>query len=123
VWQVQTKSSSPFPQILWDACEIFSQVVTVFLIQMSPDRRTGTKISDSEYVEFFTGSPDSVTIQVRRDKKDYWILSRQTFSLTPGAPISGEALKHDYSASEIAKLRKFFQNEIDRTRLLLSESF
>ena len=25
MWQVQTKSSSPFPQILWDGCEYFAR--------------------------------------------------------------------------------------------------
>ncbi len=81
--------------------EVFPQIVTVFLIEMSPDCCTGTKLSDSEHVEFFTVHPDSVTVQVRREKKGYWILSRQTFALTRGAPISGATLKHDYSDHEI----------------------
>lgn len=103
--------------------EVFSQVVTVFLVEMSPDRRIGTKLSDNEHVEFFTVQPGSVTVQVRREKKGYWILSRQTFALTRGAPVSGAALKHNYSDSEITRLCHWFQNDIDRTRLLLSETF
>jgi hypothetical protein len=97
--------------------EVFSQVVTVFLIEMSPDRRIGTRISDSEHVEFFSVLPDSVIVQVRREKQGYWILSRQTFAL------SGASLEYNYSDADITRLRHRFQNEIDRTRLLLSETF
>lgn len=103
--------------------EVMEQVVTVFLIEMSPDRRIGTKISDTEHVEFFTVHPNSVTVQVRREKKGYWILSRQTFVLTTGAPVSGAALKHNYSDADITRLRHWFQNDIDRTRFLLSDTF
>jgi len=103
--------------------EVMEQVVTVFLIEMSPDRRIGTKISDTEHVEFFTVHPNSVTVQVRREKKGYWILSRQTFALTTGAPVSGAALKHNYSDADITQLRHWLQNDIDRTRFLLSDTF
>ena len=97
--------------------EMFPQVVTVFLIVMSPDRRIGTRISDSEHLQFFTVSPGSVTVQVRREKQEYWILSRQTFAL------NGTSIEHNYSEADITQLRHRFQNEIDRTRLLLSETF
>jgi hypothetical protein len=97
--------------------EMFPQVVTVFLTVMSPDRRIGTRISDSEHLQFFTGSPGSVTVQVRREKQEYWILSRQTFAL------NGTSIEHNYSEADITQLRHRFQNEIDRTRLLLSETF
>lgn len=97
--------------------ELSAQVVTVFLIPMSPERRIGTKISDNEYIDFFSGLQNSVTILLRFEKNGYWILSRQTFVL------NGQTLKYNYNNEDIERLQYQFKSEIERTRILLSQTF
>ena len=97
--------------------ELFEQVVTVFLIPMSPERRIGKKISDTEYIDFFSGLPNSVTIRLRLEKSGYWILSRQTFVL------NGQLLKYNYNNEDIERLEYQFKTEIEQTKILLSQTF
>jgi hypothetical protein len=67
------------------------QVVTVFMIPMSDDRRDGQRLSTTEYLEVFTVTPGEVVVQVRRDHGAYWVLSRETFAAAavPGVRFSG----------------------------------
>jgi len=59
----------------------FAQVLTIFKLPMSDDRKVGVQISREEYVEAFVVHPGKVTIQVRVDRGRYWLLSRETFDL------------------------------------------
>jgi hypothetical protein len=97
--------------------ELFEQVVTVFLIPMSPERRIGTKISDNEYIDFFSAHQNSVTILLRLEKNGYWILSRQTFVL------NGQLIKYNYNNEDIERLQYQFKTEIEQTKILLSQTF
>lgn len=97
--------------------ELFEQVVTVFLIPMSPERRIGTKISDNEYIVFFSGLPNSVTILLRYEKNGYWIMSRQTFVL------NGQLINQNYNNEDIERLQYQFKTEIEQTKILLSQTF
>ena len=58
---------------------MFEQTITVFMQNMTSDRKKGEKISNSEYIQAFVVHPNSITVQIRIDKGDYWLLSRETF--------------------------------------------
>ena len=83
---------------------LYSQVLTIFKLPMSVDRRTGLHVSKNEFVEAFVVHRDSVTIQVRVDRGSYWVLperrsrlidlSRWTFLVKPASqpPKSNKCL-------------------------------
>jgi hypothetical protein len=64
--------------------EVFPQVITIYEVAMTRDRRDGTQISDSEYLKIFKifGEPNNVVIEISTDKKHYWLLSRQRIDLS-----------------------------------------
>ncbi len=47
------------------------QVLTLFKIPMSDDRKIGEKISADEYLEIFCTGLRSVVVQIRRDHQSY----------------------------------------------------
>ena len=100
--------------------EVYSQVITVFLNTMSADRMSGKKISENEWLEMFAVHPQTVTVQIRRNKGDYWVLSRQTFSVSEPQLINANP---ESSEQNFALYQNFFQNEIDTTRHILDSEF
>jgi len=100
--------------------EAYPQVITVFLNSMSADRMSGKKISENEWLEMFVVHPQTVTVQIRRNKGDYWVLSRQTFSVSEPQLINTNP---ESSEQNFALYQTFFQNEIDTTRHILDSEF
>ena len=96
------------------------QIVTVFLNQMSLDRKTGQEIAPNEYLEVFLSNPDEITVLFRRDHGSYWLLSREMFRgvTVPGIDTSRLG---SLSASETELVAEALRNEIDSTRHLLGE--
>jgi hypothetical protein len=97
--------------------EEYSQVITIFLNSMTSDRMVGEKISENEYLEMFVVHPDTVTVQIRNDKDEYWILSRQTFS-TVGFRLDNLNPEDNFDLYKAA-----FQNDIDNTRFVIGSEF
>ena len=99
-----------------------SQVLTVFLNQMSEDRKTGEEIATNEYLEVFLipPAPESrVVVQLRRDHGAYWLLSRETFVRVPGVNL--DSVDPERSGLERYAVVEALRNEIDTTRHLLSQ--
>ena len=88
-----------------------SQVVTVFKLPMTDDRRSGERISPNEYLEMFATNPGEVTVLVRLDKQAYWVLSREVFAYPS---MTSWGTKAELHAAQIA-----LQPQIDTTRYLL----
>ena len=87
------------------------QIVTVFKLPMTDDRRRGVRISRNEYLEVFATNPGEVTVLVRVDKRTYWTLSREMFrdpSITLWA-----------TEPQLYQTRLALQPQIDTTRYLL----
>lgn len=103
---------------------MFGQMITVYTIPMSDDRKSGKKLSTNEYLELFVVSKDAVTIQIRLDKGDYWLLSRETFDIA-----NTQLPKYEYkpfleeSSDDFIVYENFFRNEIDSTRDVLNNEF
>lgn len=94
------------------------QVVTIFTIPMSDDRRVGTQLSKREYLELFVSAPGQLTVLLRVDHGAYWILSRELFI---GPAIAGVSLP-EYGAltkRQERRARLALQDRLDRTRHLL----
>ena len=100
--------------------EAFPQVITVYLNKMTSDRMSGKKISENEWLEVFVVHPQTATVQIRRNKGDYWVLSRQTFSVSEPQLINANP---ESSEQNFALYQTFFQNEIDTTRHILDSEF
>jgi len=96
------------------------QIVTVFLNQMSEDRRSGRLIAANEYLELFMSNPNEITVMVRRDHGTYWLLSREMFR---GVAVSGvdQGLMGSLSMAESEQVADSLRAEIDNTRFLLGE--
>ena len=97
--------------------EVYNQVVTIYDLPMTDDRRVGHIETKNEYIEIFkTVMPTNhVVIQIRVDREKYWILSRQTFRLSGSLDkINPEESENSYRIFRIA-----LQNEIDSTRYQL----
>lgn len=106
--------------------EMFEQMVTVFLNKMTDDKRSGEEIADSEYVEAFVVHPYSVTVQIRVDKGDYWVLSRQTFKIKNNYPDQTDIPYSDLQYILIdapLTIDQTMQNQIDNTRYILNNEF
>ncbi|HEV7239178.1 MAG TPA: hypothetical protein VGQ36_08045 [Thermoanaerobaculia bacterium] len=94
------------------------QVVTIFTIPMSDDRRVGTQLSKREYLELFVSAPGQLTALLRVDHGEYWILSRELFV----GPAIAEVPLPEYGAltkRQERRARLALQNRLDRTRHLL----
>ncbi len=98
--------------------EMFEQMITVFLNKMTDDRKSGEKITNSEYIEAFVVHPNSVTVQIRVDKGNYWVLSRQTFESQNNYPNQSNV-----SYSDLLLNFEDMQNKIDDTRYILNNDF
>ena len=107
----------------------YERMVTVFLNPMSGDRRIGKKLTSTEYVEMFIVTPGLLTMRIRIDKGEYWVMSRDTYK--PKEKMISNALDStDFSVaslsiseSERAQLMSDYQAEIDETRFLLNSKF
>jgi hypothetical protein len=101
--------------------EPYSQIVTIFDIPMTIDRRVGHQESEDEYIEIFTTDPfptNRVVVQVRLDKGGYWILSRQVFMLDKILKTNPIDDERTYNI-----VRSDLQNEIDATRYQVRHGF
>ncbi|MDP2642511.1 MAG: hypothetical protein Q8P62_01565 [Candidatus Peregrinibacteria bacterium] len=96
----------------------FEQMITVFLQKMTDDRKIGEKITNSEYIEAFVVHPNSVTVQIRIDKGDYWVMSRETFESKNNYPD-----QTDVSYSDLLLNFEDMQNRIDNTKYILNNEF
>lgn len=101
--------------------EAYNQIVTIYNLPMTADRRLGKEISKGEYVEVFkTGDARLVTVRIRLDRGSFWLMSRQTFHITePSLVAHDPELGDDERQSFIFAL----QDEIDETRYLLRNKF
>ena len=103
--------------------ERFNQVVTMFKVPMTSDRRVGVEVADGEYVEMFKipGREDDVVVQIRIDKKGRWVLSRQSFLLDRNSPLIG--IDPETDSNSFMRFRLVLQDQIDNTRYLLRTEF
>ena len=105
---------------------MFEQMITVFMNQMTDDRKSGEKITNSEYIEAFVVHPNSVTVQIRVDKGDYWVMSRQTFNIKTNYPDQTDISFSDLQYILVDApdtLNQTMQNQIDNTRYILNNDF
>ena len=97
------------------------RIVTIFKMPMSEDRRVGRLLSDNEYIQMFSFQPEIVTIRIRVDKGNYWILSDESVaapSIT--APIGDRA---ELAGSALEDAVSSLRDQIDTTRALLNTRF
>jgi hypothetical protein len=101
----------------------YGRVVTVFLARMPNDRKVGQKISDNEYLDILVVHDGLVTAQVKVDKGQYWVMSRETF--VPKARLSADVSSNKRYLSELAKMSLWmdYRPEVDETRHLLQTVF
>ena len=97
---------------------MFEQTITVFMQNMTSDRKKGEKISNSEYIQAFVVHPNSITVQIRIDKGDYWLLSRETFESKNNYPD-----QTDVTFSDLLLKFEDMQNRIDNTKYILNNEF
>ena len=125
-WKAMTNEfpwAENFEQIAKGLRHEFPRVVTVFKLPMTDDRRVGIRISPNEYVEMFVANPGAITMQVRVDKKSYWVMSRETFLAKSIYGVDTSTPSHSIYDEEFKWARQAFQPEIDTTRYLLQTSF
>ncbi len=107
--------------------EVFPKVVTVFLLEMSSDRLAdlGVKISKTEWVRIFHFYPETITVEVSREKGGYWLQSHQVFQLKPIVPqkLETEPRFHLCEGDDFKIKLRMYQREVDRTRFLLDQIF
>ena len=96
------------------------RVLTVFLNQMTEDRKSGRRSRPESTLEVFVSAPNEVTVLLRRDHGHYRLLSRELFR---GTQVAGVNLSSMTPLSDIdeGKVIDSLQNEIDTTRHLLAE--
>ena len=101
------------------------QIVTFFLNPMSEDRKSGQKISPTEYLEVFFSNPNEITVLVRKDHGNYWLLSREMFKadLVSGlnAKRIGSVEFAAVSEPEVERIVEALRNQIDTTRQLIGQ--
>jgi hypothetical protein len=98
------------------------QIVTLFMIPMSEDRRSGSRLSENEYLEVFLSNPGEITVLVRRDHGAYWVLSREMFKMASIAGVDTRKVG-SLSGAESDRVVAALRDEIDATRHLLGETF
>jgi hypothetical protein len=96
------------------------QVLTVFLNQMSEDRKRGHAIAANEYLEVFLSSPNQVTVLLRRDHGAYWLLSREMFRDVRVDRVDLDRVR-PLSEQERDEIVEVLRNEIDTTRHFLGQ--
>lgn len=96
------------------------QIITFFLNPMTEDRRSGQKISTTEYFEAFLTNPDEITVLLTKDHGNYWLLSREMFT---GVVISGVNTSRvgSFSGPEVERVAEALRNQIDSTRYLIGQ--
>ena len=96
---------------------LFKPIITVFLIRMTDDRKR-ERIVKNEYFESFVLHPNSITVQMRKDKGDYWVMSRETYKLE-------QSFKRDtsFNFKELMNSIPEIDNQIDRVRFILNSEF
>jgi hypothetical protein len=102
--------------------ETWPQVITIFKLPMSSDRKRGIQVTKSEYVEPFVAHPGKVTIQIAVDRGRYWVQSRQTFDVASDVAarvawdVDVSTPRPRNSAKEQRSLVRVFQDQVDSTR-------
>jgi hypothetical protein len=95
----------------------FKQIITVFLIKMT-DKRKSEEIVKNEYFDSWVNRPNSITVKIRIDKGDYWVLSTETYQTEENYPS-----QTDFSYSEVLVNFNGIEDMIDRTRFILNKDF
>ena len=96
--------------------QVYETVLTIYLLPMSTDRKTGKVISSNEYIEIFQVRPGTVTVQLRVDKGKYWVLTRDTYNVnTPASKVELDNLVYKMVYQEI-------QTKIDSNRFFIRNS-
>lgn len=96
------------------------QIVTFFLNPMTEDRRSGQRISPSEYLEVFLSNPGEITVLLKKDHGNYWLLSREMFKavVVPGMDTNRVG---SFSGPEAERVAETLRNQIDSSRYLIGE--
>ena len=98
--------------------ELYPQVVTIYETPMTTDRREGKKIASGEYLQIFkVGNQSDVVIQIRVDKGNYWLLSRQRVDLSEDRWLI--SLNPEKDDKTFDQFHVNLQNMIDSTRHFL----
>jgi hypothetical protein len=100
--------------------EKYNQIVTIFNIEMTKDRKSGIKLSDNIYFEAFKTGLGGITIRIRIDKGSYWILSRQTFISNNDNVLSDSEYADESKALLLARK---FDDEISNTVFMINKNF
>lgn len=100
--------------------QVFPQMLTIYKIPMSDDRRSGIRVSDREFAEFFVVHPGKVTVQIQTDKGKYWILSRETFEAKRALPVNVSEYSPFLTDEQQKGLWSAYQDEVDATRALIN---
>jgi hypothetical protein len=96
--------------------QVYETVLTIYLLPMATDRKTGKVISSNEYIEIFQVRPGTVTVQLRVDKGKYWVLTRDTYNVnTPASNVELDNLVYKMVYQEI-------QTKIDSNRFFIRNS-
>jgi hypothetical protein len=96
--------------------QVYETVLTIYLLPMSADRKSGKLISPNEYIEIFQVRPGTVTVQLRVDKGKYWVLTRDTYNVnTPASKVELDTLVYNMVYQEI-------QTKVDSNRFFIRNS-
>ena len=96
--------------------QVYETFLTIYLLPMATDRKTGKVISSNEYIEIFQVRPGTVTVQLRVDKGKYWVLTRDTYNVnTPASKVELDSLVYKMVYQEI-------QTQIDSNRFFIRNS-
>jgi hypothetical protein len=96
--------------------QVYETVLTIYLLPMSADRKSGKLISSNEYIEIFQVRPGTVTVQLRVDKGKYWVLTRDTYNVnTPASKVELDTLVYNMVYKEI-------QTKVDSNRFFIRNS-
>jgi hypothetical protein len=100
--------------------ELYRQIVTIYKTPMSADRRQGKQVAPGEYLQIFkVGSSADVVMQLRVDKGNYWLLSRQRVSLNDHTHLIADNPERDDASFH--EFQVALQNIIDTTRHFLQK--
>ena len=82
---------------------------------MTENRKTGLKISKNENIELFQTLPGKITVKLKTDFGEYWILARDTYHVdTPNS----SKIETDPNIYKV--IYKELENEIESTRHMLN---
>lgn len=112
----ETETARNFEARTRKPSQVYSTVITVYLLPMSADRALGKKLTDTEFLEIFSVHPGTVTVQLRVKKDGYWILSRETLKMPEPALVDVRQYKPSFTDDEVSLMHRQLQNDIDETR-------